>query len=70
MIQVTRFNGAKYFINPEMIQSVEATPDTVITLTSNQKILVKESVHTVVEEFIHYQRLVHNPDLKVEIGEE
>lgn len=69
MIQVTRFNGTPFYINAELIQTVESTPDTVITLTTNQKLLVKESVQTVVEEFIRYQRLVHNPDLEVNIGE-
>lgn len=66
MIQVTRFNGATYFINAELIQSVEATPDTVITLVNREKVVVKESVPQIIEEFIHYQRLVHNPNLKIE----
>ncbi len=65
MIQVTRLNGVTYFINAELIQSVEATPDTVITLTNHEKVVVKESVSRIIEEFIHYQRLVHNPTFEI-----
>lgn len=43
MIEVTRMNGTKITLNAEMIEIVEETPDTVITLTSGKKILVKES---------------------------
>ncbi len=66
MIQVTRFNGAVYFINAELIQSVEATPDTVITLVNHEKVVVRESVPQIIAEFISYQRLVHNPNLEIE----
>ncbi|PWH18074.1 MAG: flagellar protein [Anaerolineae bacterium] len=65
MIQVTRFNGATYFLNAELIQSVEATPDTVITLVNHEKVVVKESVAQIIEAFIRYQRLVHNPNLEI-----
>ncbi len=39
MIRVTRFNGTKIYLNAELIQSVEGTPDTVITLTNNKRSL-------------------------------
>jgi len=65
MIQVTRLNGEIYFLNAELIQSVEATPDTVITLVNHEKVVVKESLSQIIEEFVNYQRLVHNPNLKI-----
>lgn len=65
MIQVTRLNGQKYFLNAELIQSVEATPDTVITLVNHEKVVVKESVPQIIAEFIEYQRLVHHPNLEI-----
>ncbi|MGB9640671.1 MAG: flagellar FlbD family protein [Anaerolineales bacterium] len=68
MIEVTRFNGVKFYLNPEIIQYVETTPDTVITLTTKEKLLVKESAQVIVEEFIHYQRLVHNPEIPINSG--
>lgn len=65
MIQVTRLSGATYFLNAEMILSVEATPDTVISLVNHDKVVVKESVPQVISEFIHYKRLIHNPALEL-----
>ena len=40
MILVTRLNGTTFYINAELIQSVEPTPDTVIALTNNVKVIV------------------------------
>ena len=43
MIEVTRLNGAQITVNSDLIETVEETPDTVITLTTGKKIIVKES---------------------------
>lgn len=43
MIEVTKLNEKKILINPELIEIVEETPDTVITFTNGKKIIVKES---------------------------
>ena len=43
MIEVTRLNGSKILINPHMLEIVEETPDTVLTLNTGRKIIVKES---------------------------
>ena len=43
MIDVTRMNGTALTINNDLIESVEEMPDTVITLTTGKKIIVKES---------------------------
>ena len=56
MISVTRTNGSKIYINAELIQTVESTPDTVITLTSNKKFLVKDTAQEVAERCIEYRR--------------
>jgi flagellar protein FlbD len=56
VIFVTRTNGSKIYINAELIQTVEATPDTVITLTSNKKLIVKDSPQDIAERFIEYRR--------------
>lgn len=61
MILLTRFNGVKFYLNADLIQTIEGTPDTVITLTNNTKVLVKESPERVLERVIEYQRLVRNP---------
>ena len=43
MIDVTRMNGSLLTVNNRLIEMVEETPDTVITLTTGKKIIVKES---------------------------
>ena len=43
MLEVTRLNGTKILINPDLIEFVEETPDTVISFTTGRKIIVKES---------------------------
>ena len=43
MIEVTRLNETKILINPDLIELVEETPDTVISFTTGRKIIVKES---------------------------
>lgn len=43
MIEFTRLNGTKILINPDLIELVEETPDTVISFTTGRKIIVKES---------------------------
>ncbi|MGN1147439.1 MAG: flagellar FlbD family protein [Lachnospiraceae bacterium] len=43
MIEITKMNGQKVLVNPDLIELVEETPDTVMTLTTGRKIIVKES---------------------------
>ena len=43
MIEVTRLNGKTVLINSDLIETVEETPDTVISLTTGKKFIVKES---------------------------
>ncbi|MCI0521597.1 MAG: flagellar FlbD family protein [Chloroflexi bacterium] len=69
MISLTRLNGSKLYLNAELIQQVEGTPDTVITLTNNTKIVVKDPLEKVIERIVHYQRLVHNPQLDLTRGD-
>ncbi len=58
MILITRFDGTTLYINPELIRTVEHTPDTVITLTTDYKILVKNSAEEIRDLFIEYQRKI------------
>ena len=43
MIEVTKINGTKVLINPDLIELVEETPDTVVSFTTGRKIIIKES---------------------------
>ena len=56
MIRVTRLNDKEIVINAEMIEFVEATPDTLISLKSGKKIMVMEPVDDVIELVIEYKR--------------
>ncbi len=67
MIEVTRLNGSIYFINPDMILLMEATPDTVITLTNNEKVMVRETTDTIIDRFITLKRHIacELPEVKI-----
>lgn len=56
MISLTRFNGSRFVLNAEMIREIEATPDTIITLSTDQKIIVRESVDEVLSAVLEYKR--------------
>lgn len=43
MIEVTKMNGRKVLVNPDLIEFVEETPDTVVLFTTGRKIIIKES---------------------------
>lgn len=61
VIELTRFNNTRFFLNAELIRSVEAIPDTLITLVDDNKIVVKDPVEQVVERVIVYHRKVNTP---------
>ena len=56
MISVTRFNDSTLIINADLIQTVEETPDTVITLTTGTKFIVKEKSKEIVDIVVEYKR--------------
>jgi len=56
MIELTKLQDQKIVVNAELIEFVEATPDTMITTTSGKKVIVKESVVEVVRKVIEYRR--------------
>ncbi len=43
VIEVTKINGTKVLVNPDLIEVVEETPDTVVFFTTGRKIIIKES---------------------------
>ena len=61
MIEVTRLKGTKMIINAELIEIIEETPDTVITLTSGKKFIVSETSKEITDLFINYKRKIHTP---------
>jgi flagellar protein FlbD len=69
LIRLTHFNGQKYYLNADIIISVESTPDTVITMMNDQKVLVKEKADEVVKKIVAYKRLIYNPQLEINTGD-
>jgi flagellar protein FlbD len=59
MIQLTRINHVPLVLNADLIEHMETTPDTVITLTNGQKFLVLETTETVVRKIIEFRRAIH-----------
>ena len=55
MIELTRLNGTRFFVNPDHIWLAEQTPDTVLTMANGERLLVTESAQTVADKFADYQ---------------
>jgi len=58
MIRVTRLNGAEIVLNADLIESLEATPDTIVALANGKKLMVKEAVEEVVERIVEYRQRI------------
>lgn len=58
MIDLRLINGTHIVLNSDLIEFIEATPDTVISLSTGKKLMVKESVDEVVEKIIQFRRRV------------
>lgn len=58
MIRVTRLNHQPIVLNAELIEYLEATPDTVISMTNGQKMTVLESLDEVMAGVIEYRRAI------------
>lgn len=73
MIEVTKLNKKKFILNCELIESVEATPDTVIHLRNGKRYIVEEDPKTILKLTIEYKRNLYrgliappqNPDIDV-----
>jgi flagellar protein FlbD len=71
MIELTRLNGQKLFVNCDLLKYAEASPDTVLTLLSGDKIVVRESCEDVVAQAVSFRARVLGaawPDGAVALG--
>jgi flagellar protein FlbD len=59
MIQVTRLNNTQFVVNADIIKTIEANPDTVITLYNDEKYVVKNTVQDVVDRVIAFRRSLY-----------
>jgi flagellar protein FlbD len=58
MIRLTRLNNQALTVNSDLIKFVEQSPDTLITLVTGEKIVVRESAEDVLASIIEFRRLV------------
>ncbi len=55
MLELTRLNGNRFFVNSDLIQYAEAAPDTVLTLVTGEKLVVSESCSQVIAAALVYR---------------
>jgi flagellar protein FlbD len=63
VIELTRFSGERFVLNADLIEMVEATPDTQIRLLNGKRLVVRETVEQVVLLALEYARRVHCIDV-------
>jgi flagellar protein FlbD len=61
MIRLTRLNHEPFYLNPDLIQEVETTPDTILTLSSGTRIVVREIPERIIDEIVEYRRRILDP---------
>ena len=62
MIRLTRLNRVPLVLNSDLIEYIDVTPDTVITLTNGQILRVRESAEDVVQRIVDFRRQIHGAE--------
>lgn len=65
MIEATRLNGKRVFINSDLIRIIEETPDTVVTLTDGEILVLKTKAEEIIKKIIEFRQQIHMPTVKV-----
>lgn len=55
MIVVTRLNGPRFAVNPDLVQRIDSAPDTILTLLDGTKYIVKESLDEIITLVVEYR---------------
>lgn len=58
MISLHRLNGTEFWLNPDLIEQLDKTPDTVITLSTGNNFVVRESIDAVMEKVVAFKAKV------------
>lgn len=59
MIRLTRLNGKEYVVNALLIESLEETPDTLVTLVNGKKFVIKESIEEVLSSLTEFYKEIN-----------
>ena len=62
MINLHRINNEEFLINCELIEFVEETPNTVISMVSGRKVVVSESCIEIKKKVLNYKRMIYSAD--------
>jgi len=65
MIKVKKLNRDEFYINPTLIETIEKTPDSVITLINGRKFVVADSMDEILNRIIDYYTMVGLPSPQV-----
>ena len=57
MIALRRLNNQEFILNADLIETVESTPDTMVTLTTGRKIMIQNSIEELVRKTVKYRQL-------------
>ncbi|MBQ5471723.1 MAG: flagellar FlbD family protein [Treponema sp.] len=58
MIEVTKLDGSKYWVNPHMIESMETNPDLTLSMLSGKKLVLRDTPSEVIERIIAYRKKI------------
>lgn len=61
MLWLTRFDGTRFVLNSDLVEMMEQTPDTVITLTNGHHLVVRESVENIMRQLLSFRQLSNSP---------
>ena len=64
MIRVTKLNGDEIVINDDLIEFIETTPDTIVSLTDGKKIMVKEDPDEIIKRVAAFRRIASGIEFK------
>lgn len=64
MIEVERINGQKMMINPDLVKFIEVTPDTVVTFTDGEKIILRTKPQEIIDRIVQYKKNFSLPQIK------
>ncbi|HET6486424.1 MAG TPA: flagellar FlbD family protein [Spirochaetia bacterium] len=58
MVEVTRLDGKRYYVNPHQIEYVESNPDTTLIMLSGKRLVVREDYQTLFGRIVEYRKLI------------
>ena len=64
MVTLTRLNGVEFVLNDDLIEFIEKTPDTVISMSTGKKVTVKESTEELISMIVRFRKEISVPEVR------